>query len=164
MNIRSYGGNMRYLSIFVILSLALTLSFCSKKKEKVSAKKEIQSGQTITIPADAITTESGLKYIDIVKGQGAIPQKGQTVIVNYTGWLMNGKKFDSSLDRNKPFQFVLGEGQVIPGWEEGIKTMHVGGKRRLFIPYQLAYGEQGYPPVIPPKAMLVFDVQLLDVK
>ncbi len=155
---------MRYLSIFVILSLALTLSFCSKKKEKVSVKKEIQSGQTITIPDDAITTESGLKYIDIVKGQGAIPQKGQTVIVNYTGWLMNGKKFDSSLDRNKPFQFVLGEGQVIPGWEEGIKTMHVGGKRRLFIPYQLAYGEQGYPPVIPPKAMLVFDVQLLDVK
>jgi len=77
---------------------------------------------------------------------------------------MNGKKFDSSIDRNKPFKFTLGHGQVISGWDEGISTMKVGGKRRLFIPYQLAYGESGYPPVIPPKAMLVFDVELLDIE
>ncbi len=155
---------MRYLKILLIFSLPFFLFFCSKGKEKATIKNEIKAGQNIRIPADALTSASGLRYVDIVQGNGPVPQSGQTVVVHYTGWLMNGKKFDSSLDRNKPFQFVLGAGQVIPGWEEGIKTMHVGGKRRLFIPYQLAYGEQGYPPVIPPKAMLVFDVQLLEIK
>ncbi len=155
---------MRYAHFIFILILAVSLSFCSKTKEKTSAKKEIQAGQNISIPAEAVVTESGLRYIDIVTGKGAMPQNGQMVVVHYTGWLMNGKKFDSSIDRNKPFSFVLGAHQVIPGWEEGIRTMHVGGKRRLFIPYQLAYGEHGYPPVIPPKAMLVFDVELLEIK
>lgn len=148
----------------VILSLSFIL-FCSrnKKKSKDSIQK-IQAGQTITIPDDAIVTPSGLKYVDIEKGHGPKPHNGQRVTVHYTGWLLNGKKFDSSLDRNQPFTFVLGVGEVIPGWDEGISTMQVAGKRRLFIPYQLAYGEKGYPPVIPPKAMLVFDVELLDVK
>lgn len=156
---------MRYIKFFLFLAFALSLTFCSNNKEKsMSEKNKIMPGQNITIPDNAITTESGLKYIDLEKGTGPEPQSGQTVIVHYTGWLMNGKKFDSSLDRNKPFRFVLGQGQVIPGWDEGLKTMHVGGKRRLFIPYQLAYGERGYPPVIPPKAMLVFDVQLLGIE
>ncbi len=155
---------MRYFNFILILILFLSFSFCSKSSKQSSAKKEIQTGQNISVPDDAVVTDSGLKYVDIVQGNGPVAVTGQTVIVHYTGWLMNGKKFDSSLDRNKPFSFTLGKGQVIPGWEEGIQGMHVGGKRRLFIPYQLAYGERGYPPVIPPKAMLVFDVQLLEIK
>ncbi len=146
--------------LFLALAATFLLTYCSKEK----SVPEIKEGQKITIPANAITTSSGLKYIDIVKGDGPLPQIGQTVVVHYTGWLMNGKKFDSSVDRNKPFRFVLGAGQVIRGWDEGLSTMHVGGKRRLFIPYQLAYGERGYPPVIPPKAMLVFDVELLSIQ
>ena len=144
----------------LLILIFVAFTFCSKKTE-VPAIKE---GQPISIPANVKTTNSGLKYVDIVKGSGPTPQAGQMVVVHYTGWLMNGKKFDSSVDRNKPFKFVLGQGQVIQGWDEGISTMKVGGKRRLFIPYQLAYGERGYPPVIPPKAMLVFDVELLDIE
>ncbi len=159
------GKGMRtYRLFFVLFALSFVL-FCSKNQDDSQAHvKKIQSGQNITIPAEVVVTASGLKYVDIEQGTGAMPQAGQTVVVHYTGWLLNGKKFDSSLDRHQPFKFVLGQGQVIPGWDEGIKTMHVGGKRRLFIPYQLAYGERGYPPVIPPKAMLVFDVQLLRIE
>ena len=153
-----------YRLLVVLLALSFML-FCSKNQDKSQTQvKKIQSGQNITIPANAVETPSGLKYVDIEQGNGPMPQVGQTVVVHYTGWLLNGKKFDSSLDRHQPFKFVLGQGQVIPGWDEGIKTMHMGGKRRLFIPYQLAYGERGYPPVIPPKAMLVFDVQLLSIE
>ena len=150
---------MKVLKIFLLTAL-LSLTFCSKDKQG----QAIKEGTPIAIPSNVVTTNSGLKYLDLVKGDGPVPQPGQTVVVHYTGWLMNGKKFDSSLDRNKPFRFALGQGQVIPGWDEGLSTMHVGGKRRLFIPYQLAYGERGYPPVIPPKAMLVFDVELLSIE
>ncbi|APF17486.1 FKBP-type peptidyl-prolyl cis-trans isomerase [Caldithrix abyssi] len=150
---------MKVLKIFLLTAL-LSLTFCSKDKQG----QAIKEGAPIAIPSNVVTTNSGLKYLDLVKGDGPVPQPGQTVVVHYTGWLMNGKKFDSSLDRNKPFRFALGQGQVIPGWDEGLSTMHVGGKRRLFIPYQLAYGERGYPPVIPPKAMLVFDVELLSIE
>lgn len=148
------------IKVSFLLLAFLFLSFCSKQ-EKVAPIKE---GQPITIPSNVKTTSSGLKYIDLVEGKGETPQTGQKVIVQYTGWLMNGKKFDSSIDRKKPIEFALGQGEVIPGMDEGISTMKVGGKRRLFIPYQLAYGERGYPPVIPPKAMLVFDVELLDIE
>ncbi len=150
--------------ILIALAGMLPLMFCSKKTDSKVEKYAIKEGQPITIPAEVKTTETGLKYLDLKEGDGPVPQDGQTVVVHYTGWLMSGKKFDSSVDRNKPFKFVLGYGQVIPGWDEGLSTMHVGGKRRLFIPYQLAYGERGYPPVIPPKAMLVFDVELLGVE
>jgi FKBP-type peptidyl-prolyl cis-trans isomerase FkpA len=105
-----------------------------------------------------------LKYIDLKVGQGPLPQKGQTVRVHYTGWLTNGLKFDSSVDRNEPFEFPLGEGRVIRGWDEGVATMKVGGKRKLTIPAELGYGLKGSPPEIPSNATLIFDVELLAIK
>lgn len=114
------------------------------------------------IEGEEITTESGLKYIDVVEGTGASPTLGQTVVVNYTGWLeSDGTKFDSSLDRGSPSEFVLGE--VIEGWNEGLSTMKEGGERRLIIPPDLAYGEAGRTG-IPPNSTLIFDVELLEVR
>jgi FKBP-type peptidyl-prolyl cis-trans isomerase len=114
--------------------------------------------------ADEITTPSGLKYTDIETGEGTEARKGQTVSVHYTGWLENGTKFDSSLDRRNPFSFALGGGQVIPGWDEGVAGMKIGGKRRLTIPADLGYGVRGAGGVIPPNATLIFEVELLGVK
>jgi hypothetical protein len=112
-----------------------------------------------------VTTESGLKYVDLVEGQGASPKPGQTVSVQYTGTLENGTKFDSSYDHGgKPVPFVIGRGQVIPGWDEGLMTMKVGGKRRLTVPPKLGYGARGKPPDIPGNSTLLFDVELVDVK
>jgi peptidylprolyl isomerase len=113
--------------------------------------------------ADAVTTASGLKYIDEVVGDGDAPAKGKKVKVHYTGTLTNGKKFDSSVDRGQPFEFTIGIGQVIRGWDEGVMGMKVGGKRQLIIPSDLGYGARGAPPVIPPNAELIFDVELLGV-
>ena len=110
-----------------------------------------------------VTTASGLKYSDLVVGKGASPVAGKKVKVHYTGTLENGRKFDSSVDRNEPFSFVIGVGQVIPGWDEGVMTMKVGGKRKLIIPSKLGYGASGAGGVIPPNATLLFDVELLDV-
>ena len=124
----------------------------------------------IALPAYAkqegktVTTASGLKYIDVVVGKGASPTVGKQVKVHYTGTLENGKKFDSSVDRNQPFTFIIGVGQVIPGWDEGVMTMKVGGKRKLIIPPNLGYGARGAGGVIPPNATLLFDVELLDVE
>jgi len=109
-------------------------------------------------------TADGLEYWDIKPGTGPTAATGQTVKVHYTGWLTNGKKFDSSVDAGRPFTFKLGAGQVIKGWDQGVAGMKVGGKRQLHIPYQLAYGDAGYPPVIPPKSTLIFDVELLGVQ
>ncbi len=115
--------------------------------------------------AKPITTPSGLSYKDIKIGKGATPKKGQTVVVHYTGWLQqNDQKFDSSVDRGEPFRFHIGKGEVIQGWDEGVATMKVGGKRQLIIPASLGYGAQGAPGVIPPNATLVFDVELLGVE
>jgi len=114
--------------------------------------------------ADFTTTESGLKYYDFVSGTGNVPVTGQTVVVHYTGWLSDGTQFDSSLDRGEPFSFVLGEGNVIPGWDEGLSTMKVGGKRQLVIPPELGYGDQGGGSVIPPGAILIFEVELLEIQ
>jgi FKBP-type peptidyl-prolyl cis-trans isomerase FkpA len=115
-----------------------------------------------------ITTDSGLQYEDSIVGEGAEAKAGQHVTVHYTGWLRNddgstGSKFDSSKDRNDPFQFSLGAGQVIKGWDEGVQGMKVGGARRLTIPASLGYGARGAGGVIPPNATLIFDVELLAV-
>jgi peptidylprolyl isomerase len=110
-----------------------------------------------------VTTDSGLQYIDIVEGEGASPTQGQTVVVHYTGTLTNGKVFDSSVERNQPFSFKIGVGQVIKGWDEGVMSMKVGGKRQLIIPPDLGYGARGAGGVIPPNATLIFDVELLKV-
>ena len=122
-------------------------------------------------PANAqpvMTTASGLKIIDTQVGTGPTPKPGQTCVMNYTGWLYvngaKGKKFDSSLDRNQPFEFKIGARQVIAGWDEGVATMKVGGKRTLIIPPSLGYGASGAGGVIPPNATLIFDVDLLAVK
>lgn len=116
-------------------------------------------------PAGAQTTSTGLQIVDQVTGDGPVPQAGQTLIVNYSGYLADGTKFDSSYDRGQPLEFVLGQNRVIQGWEEGFSTMHVGGKRRLIIPPQLAYGAQGAGNgLIPPNATLTFDVELVGIK
>lgn len=105
-----------------------------------------------------------VKIEKITSGKGAAPKTGDTVIVHYTGWLSDGTKFDSSVDRDEPFAFVLGEGQVIRGWDEGVATMCVGDKAKLTIPPELAYGAAGYPGAIPPNATLIFEVELLAVQ
>jgi peptidylprolyl isomerase len=112
---------------------------------------------------NAITTESGLKYIDEVEGDGATPKKGQTVVVHYTGTLTDGSVFDSSRERNRPFSFKIGVGQVIAGWDEGVGSMKVGSRRTLIIPPELGYGSRGAGGVIPPNATLIFDVELLRI-
>ena len=116
----------------------------------------------------AVTSATGLKYIDTKVGAGATPATGQTCVMHYTGWLyengVKGKKFDSSVDRGQPFEFVIGQGQVIRGWDEGVSTMKVGGKRTLIIPPGLGYGARGAGGVIPPNAALLFDVELIGVK
>ena len=112
---------------------------------------------------ETVTTPTGLKYVDDQVGDGASPQKGKRVTVHYTGTLTDGKKFDSSRDRGQPFKFVIGVGQVIAGWDEGVMSMKVGGRRKLIIPANLGYGARGAGGVIPPNAELHFDVELLGV-
>ncbi len=113
--------------------------------------------------ASETTTSTGLKFTDELEGTGASPKTGQRVKVHYTGKLEDGTKFDSSKDRNQPFVFTIGIGQVIKGWDEGVATMKVGGKRKLTIPSELGYGSRGAGGVIPPNATLIFDVELLEI-
>jgi len=125
------------------------------------AKKDLSSNDT---EINMITSESGLKYIDEKIGEGKTPEKGNIVVVHYTGTLEDGTKFDSSRDRGQTFEFPIGMGRVIKGWDEGLSTMKVGGKRKLIIPSDLGYGERGAGGVIPPNATLVFDVELVEIK
>ena len=123
---------------------------------------------TPTLAQPVTTTPSGLQIIDTKPGTGPSPKTGQTCVMHYTGWLYDkgakGKKFDSSVDRGQPFEFKIGTHQVIPGWDEGVATMKVGGKRTLIIPPALGYGAQGAGNLIPPNAALMFDVELLAIK
>ncbi len=134
---------------------------------QVSTPEPLPSPGPATPPAvdtEPTFTDTGLGIIDIEAGSGETPESGKLVVVHYTGWLSeDGAKFDSSLDRGTPFEFVLGLGQVIAGWDEGLATMKVGGKRRLIIPAELAYGEEGRPS-IPPNSELTFDVELLEIR
>lgn len=153
-------------SIVIGLFLPLTIRTSAaiavaNSGDRHSIHKEI--ALAINKAEKTIVTRSGLKYIQIKAGNGARPKKGQTVFVHYTGTLTNGKKFDSSRDRGQPFSFILGEGQVIKGWDEALSLMKVGDRRKLIIPPQLGYGAAGAGGVIPPNATLIFDVELLKI-
>ncbi len=150
----------RSVSILLALLLAApiltTAAGAATRMSYKTAAAKTPAAKTVTLP-------DGLKYTDLKVGKGAMPRAGQTAVVHYTGTLLDGKKFDSSRDRGQPFEFVLG-GRVIPCWNEAVATMRVGGRRKLVCPPALAYGERGYPPVIPPNATLNFDVELLGVR
>jgi FKBP-type peptidyl-prolyl cis-trans isomerase len=148
-------------STIALLGL-ICLASAQTAPAKKPAAKPAASGPT-KVTGEPTKTASGLEYWDIKVGTGAAAQTGQHVKVDYTGWLTTGKKFDSSVGTGKPFSFMLGAGQVIKGWDEGVAGMKVGGKRQLRIPPDLAYGPKGYPGAIPPNAVLIFDVRLVDV-
>jgi FKBP-type peptidyl-prolyl cis-trans isomerase FkpA len=150
-------------TLILILAIALLASVGLAVAQTAPAHKAAASGPT-KVTGEPTKTASGLEYWDIKVGTGAVAQSGQNVTVDYTGWLTKGKKFDSSVGTGHPFDFMLGAGQVIKGWDEGVAGMKVGGKRQLRIPPDLAYGEKGYSGLIPPNSTLIFDVKLVDVK
>ncbi|HZT07196.1 MAG TPA: FKBP-type peptidyl-prolyl cis-trans isomerase [Chloroflexota bacterium] len=162
-------------AVLLLVSLAAMTLACSSAPDNSGYRPPRNTAPTAqptpvaqNIPMPSVsgaetTTASGLRYIDVVEGTGPMPQAGQTVDVNYTGWLENGQMFDTSQKRGTPFEFRLGAGQVIKGWDEGVATMKVGGKRRLIIPPDLAYGDKGGGSAIPPNATLIFDVELVKV-
>jgi FKBP-type peptidyl-prolyl cis-trans isomerase len=139
----------------ILSLLVFMIASCSKSEPAKSGPPEVTGTPQ--------KTASGLQYWDVVTGAGQTAVAGKMVQVHYTGWLTDGKKFDSSLDRGQPFQFILGVGQVIRGWDEGVAGMKVGGKRRLRVPPELGYGARGAGADIPPNATLIFDVELLHV-
>jgi peptidylprolyl isomerase len=164
-------------ALLCALALAATAAHAQTKPagKAASTKPKAAAPAAPKAPAEPakkeskmVKTESGLGYEDLVVGTGASPEAGQTCVMHYTGWLWEngakGAKFDSSLDRGKPFEFPIGRGRVIKGWDEGVSTMKIGGKRTLLIPPQLGYGDRGAGNVIPPGATLLFEVELLGVR
>ena len=149
----------KYLAVVAVM-LGLTAVFVLAQ----SAAQKTNTNSPTKVTGDGVKTASGLIYWDIRVGNGAEAKEGSHVRVHYTGWLTSGKKFDSSVDAGKPFDFTIGNGEVIKGWEQGVAGMKVGGKRQLRIPPALGYGVEGYPGVIPANATLIFDVQLLNVQ
>jgi peptidylprolyl isomerase len=150
-----------YFILLLLVSITLIAQMKNLALAKSSDKKS--SGPT-KVSGKPVTTPSGLQYWDLKIGTGTVAGASKQVKVHYTGWLLDGKKFDSSVDSGKPFEFELGTGQVIKGWDQGIVGMKVGGKRQLRIPPALGYGQQGAGSDIPPNATLIFDVELLGVK
>jgi FKBP-type peptidyl-prolyl cis-trans isomerase len=148
------------IAVAVLAAHSALLSSCSQCSPDKAAIQSATQGSGSMLEKDV----TDLKIEELTVGTGALAETGKSVKVHYTGWLTNGTKFDSSVDRDQPFQFNLGAGQVIKGWDQGVAGMKIGGKRKLTIPYTMAYGEAGHPPVIPPKSTLVFEVQLLDVQ
>ncbi len=150
---------------FALLTV-ITMSACTSSDIAVptSTKQAAPTSAPASMGTAARTTPTGLIIETLATGSGPVATAGNTVSVHYTGWLTNGTKFDSSRDRNEPFKFRLGAGQVIPGWDEGVAGMQPGGKRRLTVPAQLAYGSRGAGGVIPPNAVLIFEVELLSIQ
>jgi peptidylprolyl isomerase len=155
--------------LFVFMAIGVLALGCRSSENETKSSPGTAKETASNYPGWATTkqpetTSTGLKYIDMEVGNGASPQSGQQVVVHYSGYLTNGTKFDSSVDRGEALAFAIGAGEVIQGWDEGIMSMKVGGKRKLIIPSHLGYGASGSPPVIPPNAELIFDVELLEVK
>ena len=150
-------------TVVIVLAVAVALAAQSPTHKPAQAVRPNTTAPT-KVTGDGVKADSGLQYWDIKVGLGALAKAGDHVKVHYTGWLTTGKKFDSSVDARQPYDFTLGQNEVIKGWDEGVAGMKVGGKRQLRIPSELAYGEAGHPPQIPPNATLIFDVQLLAVK
>jgi FKBP-type peptidyl-prolyl cis-trans isomerase len=148
--------------VSVALMLAASLLFAQTSTRK-RAQVVPNTRSPTKVTGDGVKTASGLQYWDIKTGAGEMAADGSHVKVHYTGWFTSGKKFDSSVDAHQPYEFTIGKGEVIKGWDEGVIGMRVGGKRQLRIPPELAYGETGYKNIIPPNATLIFDVQLLAV-
>ena len=170
---------MKVRSLGLAVAVVLLAAGCKEATQNSSSASQTGVGATVTGDAPAAATPapeaaggkvhklaSGLQYEDVVVGSGKMAEPGMNVSVHYTGWLTDEAKtkFDSSVDRGQPFQFQLGAGQVIQGWDEGVKGMRIGGKRKLTIPPDLGYGSRGASGVIPPNATLLFDVELIDVK
>jgi FKBP-type peptidyl-prolyl cis-trans isomerase len=148
---------------WILIPLVLAATACGSSEQKGTAGEGFAA--ELGVDTTKMTkTPSGLRYQDVAVGQGTEATAGHAVTVHYTGWLPNGKKFDSSRDHGEPFTFSLGAGQVIAGWDQGVEGMRVGGRRKLVLPPDLGYGAGGAPPDIPPGATLVFDVEVLDVK
>jgi FKBP-type peptidyl-prolyl cis-trans isomerase FkpA len=157
----------------VLLAMLAVVTLLAAQTTKTAAQKSAPAPKATATPKPSgptkvtgqpQSTASGVEYWDIKVGTGKTAVAGKKLSMHYTGWLTNGKKFDSSLDHDEPFSFTLGTGEVIKGWDEGVAGMKVGGKRQLKIPPAAGYGSRGAPPVVPPNATLIFDVELLDVK
>ncbi len=162
------GGETMRFALVMIALLAIPAVGCTGNGAEGPGEAAVPAVGQIPgepISGDVVTTDSGLQYYVLAEGDGAQPQAGEQVAVHYTGYLLeDGTKFDSSVDRAQPFEFVLGMGQVIQGWDEALALMKVGGKSKLIVPPDLGYGADGRAPVIPPNATLVFDVELLEIK
>jgi FKBP-type peptidyl-prolyl cis-trans isomerase len=155
-------GMAKYLAAVAIIFATTAGLVLAQSEVRKSTAPNTDAPTKVT--GDGVKADSGLQYWEIRVGNGEVAKEGSHVRVHYTGWLVTGKKFDSSVDAGKPFDFTIGNGEVIKGWEDGVAGMRVNGKRQLRIPPALAYGEEGYPPDIPPNATLIFEIRLLGVQ